>query len=597
MKLDIGGNRKNPIYYLARSQRIDGKVRTIRIKTIGKHNELLAQGHGDPLAHAKEAVRRENERLKADNVLSFGKTVDFSEELEKTGSVDSKSTAKNVGYSYLNEVFNRLGIGEFLKGEASKLRIRYDLADVLRLLAFSRILSPKSKLSTFDDMGSYLADFDLGLDDVYRGMDVLHALSDPLQAHLYKASEKIQHRKKSVLYYDCTNYFFEIEEEDGDAADGSPAGGGLRKYGASKEHRPNPIVQMGLFIDEDGLPLAMSVNPGNTNEQKTATPLEKRIMRDYRLSRFVYCADAGLGSSSIRRFNSLGDRAYIVTQSLKKLSGKDSELVFRNLNWKYLSDGSDADFSRYKSVCEKAASGAGLTDGEKAVVEKGDVYKDYVSEKGERIIVTFSPKAFAYQRGIFLKQLARAKKMAAGGRMAFGPNDVRRFVFSYAIDGDGEMLENEGLGLDGPKADAEREYHGFYAVATNLEDDVREILRINGFRWKIEDSFRVMKTNFKARPVYHQKSERIQAHFLVCFVSLLIFGLLKLKLGSKEITDGALIGTLRNMSVKIDDKIGYGEALYTHSKTLEELEKAYPLGLNRKYYSSAQLRKISKMKS
>jgi len=592
MKLDIGGNKKNPIYYLARSQRLGGKVRTIRIKPIGKSSELLAQGHEDPLAYAKEAVRRENDRLKADGTLSFSKTISFAEELGKTGLIGSKGVSKNVGYSYLNKIFDQLRIGSFLKGETSKRKIKYDLTNVLKLLVFSRILSPKSKLSTFDDMDSYLADFDLGLDDIYRGMDILYKLSDPLQAHLYRASEGVHGRKKSVLYYDCTNYFFEIEEEDGDAA-----AKGLRKYGVSKEHRPNPIVQMGLFIDGDGLPLAMSINPGNTNEQTTAAPLEERIIKDYRLSKFVYCADTGLGSSSTRRFNSFSDRAYVVSQSLKRLSGKDSELVFKNLNWRYLRDGSEADFSEYRSICEKAASGAGLSDAERATVEKGDVYKDYVSEKGERVIVTFSLKEFVYQRGIFLKQLSRAEKMVGGGKMAFGPNDVRRFVFPCAVDGNGVVSGSNELRLDGSRADSEQEYHGFYAIATNLEDDVKEILRINSFRWKIEDCFRVMKTNFKARPVYHQKSERIQAHFLVCFVSLLIFGLMKLGLNDGEITNDALIGTLKSMNVRIDRETGYGEALYTSSKALEALERNYSLGLNHKYYSSKQLKKISGMKT
>ena len=571
--------KKRNDYYLVitDAHRVGGKVRRRTVKKIGYLSELRKE-YDDPIAHFKGVAREMTEKKRGTGGVENVK-LDFA------AAADPSSTFR-TGNIVIQKLLSRFSLGRLFRKKRERTKIKCDLEKVFNFLVVNQILSPSSKLRAFNGQGEFYGAKGIDLHDIYRSLRYIDGISADIQARMFEKSRGIAERNVSSVYYDCTNYYFEIEVEDE-----------FRRFGFSKEHRPNPIVQMGLFIDEDGLPLAMSVNPGNTNEQKTATPLEKRIMRDYRLSRFVYCADAGLGSSSIRRFNSLGDRAYIVTQSLKKLSGKDSELVFRNLSWKYLSDGSDADFSRYKSVCEKAASGAGLTDGEKAVVEKGDVYKDYVSEKGERIIVTFSPKAFAYQRGIFLKQLARAKKMAAGGRMAFGPNDVRRFVFSYAIDGDGEMLENEGLGLDGPKADAEREYHGFYAVATNLEDDVREILRINGFRWKIEDSFRVMKTNFKARPVYHQKSERIQAHFLVCFVSLLIFGLLKLKLGSKEITDGALIGTLRNMSVKIDDKIGYGEALYTHSKTLEELEKAYPLGLNRKYYSSAQLRKISKMKS
>ena len=581
MKLNVAKSKNFTFFYLAKSIREGNKVKTRNIRLLGKTD---AQGEELEALYLyyKNEVLKANEQFKK-SLLSFQENIDFSETFKDQDTSHSLSTIKNIGFLYLEKVINDLDLKKFINDKCDSYKFKFSLLNVLKLLTFSRILAPKSKLSTFDECSTYLKNFDLSLMDIYRGLDVISELSNSLQTHLYKMSEKILPRKKTVLYYDCTNYYFETEDEHD----------GLRKYGVSKEHRPSPIVQMGLFIDEEGIPLAFDIHPGNTNEQKTAIPLEKKIIRDFSLSKFIYCSDAGLCSEDIKRFNSFNNRAYIVSQSLKKINSKERELIFKDFNWRFLYDDQLASVEEMKQICDKTLNHEKLSEYEINILNKDIIYKDF-PYKDERIIVTFSAKSYIYQRNIFANQLERAnRQIEKNKKIKYGPNDPRRLLEEIKTDDEGVIVENSSLILNNKQIDKECLYHGFYALATNLEDEAKIIFKLNKSRWKVEDCFRIMKTSFKARPVYLQKENRIRAHFLTCYLALLVFSLLKTKIEDKSITDEDIIKTLRNMNIMIHEK-GFGKSLYSGSKTLTELEKAFNLQLNHKYYEENRLIKMKK---
>lgn len=578
MKLQKSVSSKDTIYYLAKTVRDKKKTKTINIKKLGSYNELIHK-YKDPEAYCRKLVEKANKELK-ESILTFDETIDFNSYLEGN-NISSNPTYKNIGCLYLDNVFNSLKIDEFINDNCQSYRFKYDLLSSLKLLTYSRILDPHSKKSTFDNSEFYLANFDLTLDDIYRSLDVISELSDNLQAHLYKKSNLVHKRKKSILYYDCTNYYFEIETENEE---------GLRKYGVSKEHRPNPIVQMGLFIDEEGIPVAFDISSGNKNEQSTTLPLEKKIVKDYKLAKFIYCSDAGLCSESIKRFNSFQNRAYVITQPLKKLPSKEQEYIFKDLNWRLFSNNQNVSLEEFKKVGDRYLNGERLSKQDLLYLSHDIVYKDY-PYKNERIIITFSLKSYIYQKSIFNKQLNRAQEKTKKNTLSYGPNDLRRLIEVQGVTSEGEIADEKILTIDSKKVEKESTYHGFYACATNLEDEAKEVIKINKARWKIEDCFRTMKTSFKARPVYLQKDNRIKAHFFTCYLALLIFSLLKVKLKNQDITISNLIETMKSMNIDIHQK-GFGKALYTNSKTLEELEKVFKLGLNKRYYEESKLKKL-----
>lgn len=582
MKLNIVKTKNNTFYYLAESYRNGRKSSTRRIKSLGDYNQLI-KSHSDPEAYCRQLVDHFNKERKS-SILNYSEKIDFLEKLDPSTDIISSSTYKNIGYLYLNNLFNLLKLPGFFNQKTKTLKIKYSLTDAVKLLTFSRILSPTSKKSTFDNAQIYLNNFDLSLDDIYRSLDLIDEYSYDLQAHLYKQIDNIHPRKKNVLYYDCTNYYFEIENEDEK---------GLRKYGVSKEHRPNPIVQMGLFIDEDGIPLAFDISNGNTNEQTTAIPLEKRIIKDYSLSKFIYCSDAGLASERIKRFNSFNSRAYIVTKSLKKLPKEEQDLIFKDLNWKYLSNNKSASLAKYEEVADKYLNNQILSKEEEKIINGDLIYKEYCY-KQERLIITFSLKSYIYQKMIFNKQINRASEKIKSNKLTYQAQDVRRLIEISGITSQGEVAEDIVLSLNKERIEVESRYHGFYCCATNLEEKAEEIIKINKARWKIEECFRVMKTSFKSRPVYLQKDNRIKAHFTICYLALIIFRMLKLNLNDKSITTDNILETLRNMNITIHDRLGYGKSLYTYSKTIEAIEKKYNLGLTHKYYSEAQLKRYKK---
>lgn len=609
MKLYYDKRLKDPTYYIQQGFRNGKKTTTKNIKRLGKHSELLLITD-NPLEYAKNEVKKMNEEYRSGR-SEFIVTMDFNERIPSTDSPCSNSTSLNIGYLYLKDIYAKLNLSDFFKSVSSDRKITYDCNKICQFLTYARILDPASKYGTYDKLDTYYEKPQVEYQHMIRFLDILDRNSDQYLKHLFDNSENIVKRDTSVMYYDCTNYFFETEKPDEEIVD-EVTGEiilGLRQFGISKENKTSPIVEMGLIMDRRGIPISMCIHPGNTNEQLTAVPLEKEVIKMTGNKKFIYCADAGLGSYNIRKFNDMGGRAYIVTQSVKKFGQEIKDIVFNDSNYRLLSNDDaitlkemrtfnkkDAnnlslynDFA-YKVIPANTAMDTGLY--EEKVYKNGRTKK--VKAKGtlhQYIIVTFSRKMMEYQRTIRERQLERAKKLLRlkdPEKIKKGPNDIRRFLKNTSSD-----TANYVLDMD--KIHEEEKYDGFYAVATNLDDSAKDILAVAQNRYKIEDCFRIMKTNFDARPVFLRKPERIRAHFLICYTALLIYRLMECKLDDNltHVTTSNLIKTLRNMNVvNMDDM--YYKSIYSGSQALDALERCFELQLNRKYYRPSDLNKIVK---
>ena len=617
MKLFYDKKSKDPTYYAQQGIRNGKKTTTRNVRNFGKHSELL-KITDDPLSYVNEEIKKMNEEYRVGKV-EYEIKADFNEKVIRSDDGKSSVTYTNTGYFFLQNVMKDLKLKQFFNDITSDRKVTFNCYDISRFLVYARILDPKSKLGTWDNLGSYYEKPDFGYQHIMRFMDILEENYNSYLAWLYKKSNNAVKRDSSVLYYDCTNFYFECEREDDIVVDEVTGEimQGLRKYGVSKEHRPNPIVEMGLFMDKRGIPISMCLHPGNTSEQVTAIPLEKEITKMLGEAKFIYCADAGLGSYHIRKFNSMGGKAFIVTQSIKKLSDTLKQAVFSDIDYRLLSNDAPVTIENMKSFDRFDKKNEPLYEGFAYKSFTADktydlgLYEDKILKNGktkkvkvkallpQRIIVTFSRKMMEYQRTIRARQVERARnllKINDPEEIKKGPNDVRRFMKRISETASGEEAKVT-YEIDEDKIAEEEKYDGYYAVATNLDDRPKDILAIAHKRYQIEDCFRIMKTNFCGRPVNHSAARRIKAHFLICYTALLVYRLLECQLDDQEthITTDNLIDTLKNMNVTNVHDVEY-MALYTGSKTLAALEKLTSLGLDFKHYRPKDLgRKIKKI--
>lgn len=564
MRITLSKSKNAEHVYISKAYRDDNGKSTSRIfKKLGTMEQLLPKHDNDRdkvIAWAKEQARICTEAEKKDKLdiylsLSETKQLSMDEQVSFSG-----------GYLFLQHIFHELGLGKICKQITNKHSFQYDLSSILSKLIYARILSPSSKLSSYEYMHEMIEQPEFGLHDIYRALDILNKESDMIQSSLYKNGEA--KRNSSILYYDCTNFFFEIEDEDG-----------FRNYGKSKEHRPNPIVQMGLFLDADGLPLAFTVFPGNENEQPTLIPMEKQIMKDFSVSKFIICTDAGLASQTNRRFNNHKDRSFIVTQSLKKLKGHLKDWALDSKGWtlghgQKLYDISSIDEDKYRDC----------------VFHK----ERWINENGleQRLIVSFSPKYKRYQQEIRQRQIDRAVRIIQKGNSCKtrNPNSPLRFIDEIQLTMDGELADIKKSSLDTDRISEEARYDGFTAVCTTLEDDIQDILKVNQRRWEIEESFRIMKSEFKARPVFLRKEDRIRAHFLICFLSLLVYRTLEKKLDEK-FTVSELTSTLRDFDFYRLKGLGY-MPLYKRSEITDALHDAFGFRTDKDIILDKKIKKI-----
>lgn len=538
-----------------------------KLGTLDELSEKLRTDRDGVMAWAKEQAKIETEKYKKDKE---NRTVLIPFHADRQLDYDRQKFFAG-GYLFLQSVYYELGMDRICRKIRDRHKYKYDLNAILSDLIYTRILEPDSKRSSYKTAKKFLEPPKYELHDVYRALNVLAEECDFIQAEAYKNSHLVTRRSDKILYYDCTNYYFEIEQEDGD-----------KKYGKSKEHRPNPIIQMGLFTDGDGIPLAFSLFPGNRNEQTSLKPLEKKVLQEFGCEKFVYCSDAGLASENIREFNHMGKRAFIVTQSIRKLPKEDREWALDRKGFCRVSDNKKMDITN-------------LSDDEKT----GLFYKDapYTTAKlHQRLIITYSPKYAAYQKSIREKQIERAKKMIETGntkKQRRNPNDPARFIEKTSVTGDGEIAEKDIFELDLEKIAEEEKYDGLYAVCTDLlDDEVGDILRVSEGRWQIESCFRIMKTDFSARPVYVRDSERIRAHFLICFLALLIFRLLEKKL-DKKYTCEEILDTLKEMNFADLEEQGF-MPLYRRKKITDALHDACGFRTDYQFITKSKMRTIQK---
>ena len=522
---------KQPIYYVQKSYRKEnGRPATKNYERLGTIEELRARfGEEDPIGGAKRYIA---ELTAAEKEANKKVIVEYS---PSAMIAKGEQRSYNGGYLFLQKIYYELGLDYICKKIAKKHKLlKYDLNSILSMLVYTRILYPGSKRSSLEDAKKFFEQPECTLEQVYRALSLLAGEFNEIQADVYKRSLKLGKRNTSVVYYDLTNYFFEWEEE-----------GGLVQYGHCKEGRPLPIVQMGLFMDHDGFPLAMCIEPGNTAETSTLKPMEQVLKDKFGLSKLVVCTDGGLSSYENRKNDNIGERSFITVQSLKKLKKHLQEWALDSKGWHIDGSGEEYDIStldakeHYETLFFK---------------ERWDPTPMSTGETLEqRIIVTFSFKYQEYLAYVRERQVTRALALLAKGQGATSkkksPNDAKRYIKAEHVTPDGELAQIESYSLNLEMIDQESRFDGFYALCTDLEDPAPVIIKLNGGRWIIENGFRIMKTDFDARPVYVRRDDRIKAHFLTCFLALLIYKYLEKKVnrGGKHFTTEEIVDTLRSM--------------------------------------------------
>ena len=564
MRLSITHTKNNTYFYMIKSYRENGKNKTKIIERLGELKEVEQKANGeDPIIWAKKYIEKRNQEEKQNKGVYFEKLVEGI-------PLDESQKTFNIGYLFLQNIYYSLGLDKVCKNISEKYRIKYDLNSILSNLIYTRIIEPSSKLSSFEASKKFIEQPNYELHDIYRALEVISKETEFIEAEVYKNSLSVVNRNTKILYYDCTNYFFEIEQAEG-----------LKQYGLSKENRPNPITQMGLFMDGDGFPLAFNVNSGNTNEQTTLKPLEKQIIKDFELSKFVVCTDAGLASNENRKFNNIQNRSYIVTQSLKKIKGHLKDWALSPEDWHTINSNKKIN----------------LNDVDKSGDNEEIYYKErWINENGleQRLIVSYSPKYAEYQRSVRNRQIERAQNLINNPTKISKnrQDDPKRFIKSASVTNDGEIASKKVFSLNTTAIEKEEEFDGFYAVCTTLEDDISEIIKINKRRWEIEESFRILKTDFKARPVYLKRDDRIKAHFTTCFLSLLIYRILEHKL-NEEYTSKEIITTLREMNFAKIKGDGY-IPIYTRNTLIDKLHDIFKIKTDNEITTLNQMKKILK---
>ena len=565
---------KNSINYaIIKDILVEGKRSTTIVENLGNHEKLLKEHpEMDPMTWAKQRALELTELEKNEHqdillALNPKKRLKLNQQREFLG-----------GYLFLQKIYYELGLHKIAKEIQSKYKITFPLNDILSRLVYGRILSPSSKKSTVEFSKYLLEEKEFDLQHFYRSLEVIAKESDFIQSNLYQNSLKALDRQKGILYYDCTNFYFEIEEEDSE---------GIRKYGCSKENRPNPIVEMGLFMDASGIPLAFCIHPGNTNEQTTMKPLEKKIINDFKHSKFIVCTDAGLSSKANKRYNTIAQRGYVTTQSIKKLSKEDKEWALSDSQWSMVGSNDHTQYSI--SEIEKS---------DDPTLKQQTFYK--VCEFPEkdiphqRLIVTFSLKYRDYQRGIRERHIQRAlHKLESPSEFdKKRSTDFKRLVKEKNVTDDGEVAERKHYSLDEEKIAAEMLYDGIYAVSTNLDDDIENIIRVGQRRWEIEESFRIMKSEFKSRPVYLSRKDRIEAHFMTCFLALTLYRVLEHKL-EHQFTCPQILKTLREFNFNHHYGIGYVPT-YSRNEISDKLRDIFQIETDFEIISEKNMKNIFK---
>ena len=537
MRLGISKSKNTINYYIIKDYTKNGKRSTKHVERIGNLEEVKKlAGNQDYQEWLKDYVKKYNEEHCKKEIITIKKN-------NKKIIASNINNNFNVGYLFLENIYNQLKLKDICDNIQNKYQFKFDLNEILSYLVFARIIYPASKLETYKQCQNFIEQPKFQLHDEYRALSYLANNIDSIQEKIFENSKNVIKRNSEIIYYDCTNYFFEIELDDE-----------FRKYGINKQHQPKPQVGMGLFMDSDGIPLSFNIYPGNQNEQKTLIPEETKIVNNFKMdnTKMILCTDAGLASDEIKKYNIKDNRGFVITQSLKKLKDSDKVKVFNDNDWRL-----PGDLRNVYNLNE-------IRNNEELKEKYYDklFYKIISSETKsvkQDLIVTFSFKYFDYNRNIRNAQIERAKKSIdtnQATRKGKNQNDYKRFIVDTKSTDTGEVAENSNLSLNEDLIKQEEQYDGYYALTTNLVGDIEQILKITKGRWEIEESFRIMKTDFLARPVNLSREDRIKSHFLTCFMALLIYRILEKKLDYKY-TTSEILKTIRNMNVLESKGDGY----------------------------------------
>lgn len=567
MRLKITKTKSATNYYIIKDVKNNGKRTTVIHERLGTEKEILERSNGEDIFEWIEKYLNElNSNKEKLPVLIKKYPLNIIQKNEQNSF--------NCGYLFLEKIYYELGLNKICESLKEKYSFKYDLNNILSRLLYGRIIFPSSKLATYNLSKKLIEQPNFELQHIYRALEVISKENEFIQSELYKNSLKKSKRNTGVLYYDCTNYFFEIEQEDG-----------LKQYGPSKEHRPNPITQMGLFMDGDGIPLAFNISAGNTNEQGTLTPTEEKILKDFKLSKFIVCTDAGLASIDNRKFNNKDERAFITTQSIKKLKKHLKDWAFEKTGWKLSGDSKEYDISKIEETEESVEKYKNKIFYKERWINENDLE--------QKFIVTFSLKYKYYQKEIRNNQIERAQKAINNNPTKLekcNQNDYKRFITKTTLTKEGEVADKKVFTLNTQQIEKEEQYDGFYGVCTNLDDDAEEIIKVNKRRWEIEESFRIMKSEFKARPVYLSRDDRIIAHFTTCFLSLVLHRYLEKELKEKY-TASEIIETLRNMNLTKATLEGYIPS-YTRTDLTDLLHETFDFRTDYEIIENKNIKKI-----
>jgi len=566
MRLKYNTTSKGKCYYVIRSIYKNGKNTSEIVEKLGYIEDIKNKYKcNDPEQWMKEHLQELNET----EALNSGKKILVPFDASSLIKTDDKQSY-NIGYLFLQQIYYELKLDRICKNISSRYKFEYDLNAILSSLIFGRVIFPGSKLSTCRLSKDFIEDPNLEYHQVARALSVIAKEFDDIQANLYKNSAKVIPRKTGVLYYDCTNFYFETEREDPISNEQADADGvAARKYALSKQHQPSPLVQMGMFMDYSGIPLAITIDRGNKNENGTLIPLEDKLLSDFELSRFVVCTDAGLSSTENRMFNNFGERSFVTTVSIKKMDKDLKKWCLDPTGWMLEGSLEKFDIRTLEATEEEKAKNYNRIFYKQKFIEGYDEKRDI--EFNQTLIVTFSLKYRDFLVQKRESQVQRAKSLIESSHTkSRSATDCRRFIKQSASDSKGTAMKIESS-IDEDAIAKESIYDGFYAVETNLDDDIEDIIRINKGRWEIEESFRIMKDEFKSRPAYLSRNDRIKAHFLTCFISLMVYRILEKKTGNQYTCD-ELISTLRNMRMTKAKDIGYIPS-YTRTNITDTLHE------------------------
>jgi len=558
MRLKITKSKNSASFYIIKDYTKNGKRSTKIVKTIGnlkKVKELA--GDRNYMEWLKEYV----EKFKEEHIDKKEEIV-LRRFIGKQIPKEAKTTF-DVGHLFLSKIYYGLKLNDICNEISDKYQFKFDLNNILSYLIYGRIIYPSSKLKTYQLSKKFLQAPKIKLHDVYRGLSYLNKEMDYIQEKIFENSLNLIDRNSKVIYFDCTNYYFEINNEDE-----------FRRYGINKQHRPNPQVGMGLFMDGDGLPLAMNIYPGNASETKQLIPTESKIVDKFKLkdTKLVICTDAAMCTDEVKRFNVNNGRGFVITQSLKKLKGNYLNEALEPTDWRLpgdlrkvynlneIEENEELSEKYYNSIFYKIV-----------LTETASVKQD--------LIITYSIKYKKYQEQLRDSQIIRATKKISnnpnGEKLKFthNQNDYRRFINEKIQTNELKETVNYEYSINKELIFEEEKYDGFYALTTNLKDDITTILKVARGRWEIEESFRIMKHDFLARPVELSREDRITAHFLTCYIALLVYRILEKKLNYKY-TTSQILETLKKM--KVYESIGDGYIpIYKRTDITDDLHDTF----------------------